>query len=74
MLCFKLERSLIVILYEGTSQLKEMKINILMHQYEIFKMKKNENINEMFTRFTLITNSMNSLGKTYSNVKKVRKY
>ena len=36
-------------------------------------MKKNENIIEMFTRFTLITNSLNSLGKTFSNAEKLRK-
>ena len=30
-------------------------------------MKKDENINEVFTRFTLITNSLNSPGKTTLN-------
>ena len=44
-----------------------------MHQYEMFKMKKNENINEMFTRFTLKTNSLNSLGKIFSNAEKIHK-
>ena len=44
-----------------------------MHQYEIFKMKKDENINEMFTRFTLITKSLNSLDKTFTNAEKVHK-
>ena len=44
-----------------------------MHLYKMFKMKKDENINEMFTRFTLITNSFNSLRKTLSNAKKVQK-
>ena len=63
----------LVVTYEGTSQVKETKINILMHQYEMFKMKKDENINEMFTRFTLITNSLNSLGKTFTNAEKVQK-
>ena len=59
--------------YEGTSEVKETKINILMHQYEMFKIKKDENINEMFTCFTLITNNLNSLSKTYSNAKKTQK-
>ena len=63
----------LVVTYEGTSQVKETKINILMHQYEMFKMKKEENINEMFTRFTLITNSLNALGKTFTNADKVQK-
>ena len=38
-----------------------------MDPYEMFKMKIDENINEMFTRFILITNSLNSLGKTFTN-------
>ena len=57
----------LVVTCEGTSQVKEAKINILMHQCEMLKMKKDENINEMFTRFTLITNSLNSLSKTFTN-------
>ena len=61
----------LIITYEGTSQVKEMKINILMHRFEIFKMKKNENLNEMFTRFTLIFDSLNSLRKNFSNAEKV---
>ena len=43
-----------------------------MEQYEMFKMKQNININGMFARFTLITNSLNSLGKTFSNVQMLR--
>ena len=35
--------------HEGTSQVMETKINILMHQYEMFKMKPNKNINKIFT-------------------------
>ena len=29
------------IIYEGTNQVKESKINMLMHKYELFKMKVN---------------------------------
>ena len=36
-------------------------------------MKENETISEMVTRFTDITNSLASLGKEYTQVKKVRK-
>ena len=63
----------LTVTYEGTSQVKETKINILMHQYEMFKINKDENINEMFTRFTLITNCLNSFGKTFTNAEKVQK-
>ena len=62
----------LVLTYERTSQVNEIKINILMEQYEMFKMKQNININGMFARFTLITNSLNSLGKTFSNVQMLR--
>jgi len=36
--------------YEGISQVKETKINMFVHQYELFKMQSNEMIKEMFTR------------------------
>ena len=32
--------------HEGTSQVKESKISILVHQYELFKMKEDESIEE----------------------------
>ena len=41
--------------------------------FELFKMKENETISEMVTRFTDITNSLASLGKEYTQVEKVRK-
>uniref|UniRef100_A0A2N9ECG9 Uncharacterized protein n=1 Tax=Fagus sylvatica TaxID=28930 RepID=A0A2N9ECG9_FAGSY len=36
--------------YEGTNQVKESKMNMLIHEYELFVMKKDENISEMSTR------------------------
>lgn len=59
--------------HEGTSQVKESKICMLVHNYELFKMKSDESISEMFTRFTDIINGLKSLGKSYSNVEMVRK-
>ena len=52
--------------HEGTSQVKETKINMLVHKYEMFKMQPNESISIMFTRFFEITNKLQSLGKIYS--------
>lgn len=63
----------LVVTYEGTSQVKETKINIFLRQYELFKMNKDEPVKEMFTRFTQIVNNLDSLGKTFSNEEKVRK-
>ena len=59
--------------HEGTNQVKETKINMHVHKYELFKMKQNEPIGEMFTRFSEITNSLQALGKGYSQSDLVRK-
>ena len=59
--------------YEGTNQVKESKINILVHSNELFRMKSDESITEMFTRSTNIVNVLKSLGKVYPNSEHVRK-
>ncbi|GAV59063.1 UBN2 domain-containing protein, partial [Cephalotus follicularis] len=53
--------------YEGTNQVKDAKINMLVREYEMFSMKENENIPGMFVRFTNIINSLQSLNKCYTN-------
>ncbi|GAV68040.1 zf-CCHC domain-containing protein/UBN2 domain-containing protein, partial [Cephalotus follicularis] len=59
--------------YEGTNQVKESKISMLVHEYELFVMHDNESISDMFTRFTTIINSLKNLGKSYPNHELVRK-
>ena len=59
--------------HEGTNQVKESKIDMLVHQYELFKMLQNESITSMFTRMTSITNSLHALGRTYTNADIVSK-
>ncbi|KAL0925728.1 hypothetical protein M5K25_004095 [Dendrobium thyrsiflorum] len=59
--------------YEGTSEVKLSKLNILMHDYELFSMKPYESILEMYTRFTQIVTSLHALGKELSNSDKVNK-
>jgi hypothetical protein len=54
--------------HENTNQVKESKIDMLVHQYELFKILSNESITSMFTRMTSITNSLDALGRTYTNV------
>ncbi|KAL5540358.1 hypothetical protein UlMin_043027 [Ulmus minor] len=61
------------VVHEGTSQVKESKINMLVHKYELFQMKHDESITQMYTRFTNIINDLSSLGKEYSMSEKVRK-
>ena len=44
-----------------------------MHDYELFPMKDFESIIEMFSRFMVIVNELQALGKTYTDVEKVMK-
>ncbi|KAK2967897.1 hypothetical protein RJ640_001566 [Escallonia rubra] len=64
---------LLEVTHEGTNQVKETKINMLVQQYEAFKMKENESINEMYSRFTLITSGLRLLGKVYPLKEMVKK-
>jgi len=49
----------VVVIYEGTSQIRETKINMFVHQYELFKMQSDETIKEIFTCFTDNQSSQN---------------
>ncbi|KAA3477876.1 Retrovirus-related Pol polyprotein from transposon TNT 1-94 [Gossypium australe] len=53
--------------HEVTSQVKKSKIGILTLNYEIFKMKPEDDIKAMFDRFTIIINGLKSYGKTHLN-------
>ncbi|GAV57642.1 UBN2 domain-containing protein, partial [Cephalotus follicularis] len=55
------------ITYEGKNQVKDAKISMLVHEYELFQMNEDEDIKSMFTRFTNIINALQSLDKTFSN-------
>ena len=48
-------------------------MSMLVHENELFVMKKDENISEISTRFTNIINCLKSLGKIYTNEENVRK-
>ncbi|GAV88518.1 UBN2 domain-containing protein, partial [Cephalotus follicularis] len=58
---------LLEVTYEGMNQVKESKISMLVHEYELFMMHDHESISDMFTRFTTIINSLKNLGKSYPN-------
>ena len=53
--------------HEGTSQVKDDNINMLVHDYELFKMEPNESFTSMYNRFSIITNTLDLLGKVYTN-------
>ncbi|VFQ97335.1 unnamed protein product [Cuscuta campestris] len=61
------------ITYEGMDQVREAKIDVLTHEYELFRMKENEKIDEMFERFSKIVNDLHALKKTYTDKELVRK-
>ena len=59
--------------HEGTSRVKESKINLLVHSYELFRMKPSETIGDMYTRFTDVVNGLKGLGKGFSDFELVNK-
>lgn len=59
--------------HEGTSRVNESKINLLVHTYELFRMKPSETIGDMYTRFTDVVNSLKGLGKSFSDFELVNK-
>jgi len=59
--------------HEGTNQVKQSRIELLMRKYELFKMSDRETIMDMYTRFTDITNELKSLGKTFTTEELIRK-
>ena len=46
------------IAHEGTNQVKQSRIELLMRKYELFEMGDRETIMDMYTRFTHITNEL----------------
>jgi hypothetical protein len=65
--------NVVEVTYERTNQVKESKIDILVHQYELFKMLPSESITNMFNRMTTTTNSLDAFGRTQTNAEIMRK-
>ncbi|KAA3488200.1 Copia protein [Gossypium australe] len=59
--------------HKGTSRVKDSKISLLTIDYDLFKVKLEEGINEMFDRFTHIINGLKAIGKIYPNKEMVKK-
>ncbi|GAV67402.1 UBN2 domain-containing protein, partial [Cephalotus follicularis] len=55
--------------HEGTNQVKDSRIDMLIHEYELFEMRHYESIYYIFYRFTNIINSLNSLAKDLTKLK-----
>ncbi|CAL9079475.1 unnamed protein product [Musa textilis] len=61
------------IMHEGTSRIIDSKVNLLLHDFELFRMTPSETIDDMYTRFTDVVNSLKSLGKSFSSFDLVNK-
>ncbi|XP_031258891.1 uncharacterized protein LOC116116991 [Pistacia vera] len=61
------------ITHEGTSQVKESKIEILFRDYELFEMKIRESITDMYKRFSNLINDLKGLGKSFATLELVKK-
>ncbi|XP_070056178.1 uncharacterized protein [Nicotiana tomentosiformis] len=59
--------------HKGTTRVKQSKIDMLIIEYELFRMKDDESIQELHTRFTSIINELHSLGETIPRNKFVKK-
>ena len=59
--------------YEGNKKVREAKANLLVQQCELFKMKENENIKTMFSRFKTLVPGLHILKKSYSTVDQLNK-
>ena len=53
--------------HEGTNKVKQTKISILQNQFSSFKIKQNETIVDMYSRFQTIQHDLMALGVKFSD-------
>ncbi|GJT98381.1 zf-CCHC domain-containing protein [Tanacetum coccineum] len=63
----------LLITYQGNSQVKDNKIDLLVQQYEQFVIFEDESIDSAFARFNTIITSLKALDEGYSSKNYVRK-
>ena len=61
------------LIYEGTTEVKETKANLLITEYEMFRMKTDESISDMFAHLMQLINHLKALGEIYIDTELVRK-
>ena len=61
------------LIYEGTTKVKKTKANLLITEYEMFRMKTDESISDMFARLMQLINHLKALCKIYTDTKLLRK-
>ncbi|MHC6131860.1 zinc finger domain-containing protein [Serratia marcescens] len=65
--------NILEVTYEGNKEVRAHRVSMLVEEYELFAMKRDESIDDMYARFTLITNSLKSLGREYPIPEQIRK-
>ncbi|XP_063942736.1 uncharacterized protein LOC135150383 [Daucus carota subsp. sativus] len=63
----------LVVTYEGTTDIKDSRMDTLIQEYKNFKLQDGENIIDMETRFTRIIDELSQLGKNYTQNDKNRR-
>ncbi|GKA15482.1 zf-CCHC domain-containing protein [Tanacetum coccineum] len=63
-----------LITYQGNSQVKDNKIDLLVQQYEQLVISEDESIDSVFARFNTIITSLKALDESYSSKNYVRKF
>ncbi|XP_057444033.1 uncharacterized protein LOC130736205 [Lotus japonicus] len=61
------------LVYEGTANVRQAKVSLLVAEYKTFKMKESESIDDMFGRFQTIVNGLRNLDRKYENVDQITK-
>src|SRR4030067_3186383 len=59
--------------YEGNQQVREAKANMLVQQYELFRMTDDETIDAMFSRFQILVSGLQVLKKRYTTADHLKK-
>jgi len=59
--------------FEGNKKVKEAKVTMMVHQYELFRMKEDEDIETMYSRFQTLISGLQILKKSYAAFDHVNK-
>lgn len=59
--------------YEGSKQVQEAKVNLLVQQYELFRIKNDGNIEFMFSKCQFLVFGLHVLNKSYTNMDHIKK-
>ena len=61
----------LTVAHEGTSQVRDTQVGILVNNFELFIQKKGETIREMSGRFNALINALKNMSKDYSTLEKI---